>query len=151
MVLRNLLRRKVRTVLTVAAVALSIAATVALLGISTGLVRQIAAVVSESGSELTVVQRIPKGLTFGYVGSLPASMAGELETMPAVTRVSPVLLIPGALTRDLIFLVYGVQPGGAETRRARLLEGRTLGEGDGTSVILGIRLPTAWVSEWGRR
>jgi putative ABC transport system permease protein len=139
MVLRNLLRRKVRTVLTVAAVALSIAATVALLGISTGLVRQIAAVVSESGSELTVVQRIPKGLTFGYVGTLPEGMAGELMAMEDVARVSPVLFIPGALTRDIVFLIYGVEPGGLEARRARLLDGRALRDGDGPAVILGTR------------
>jgi len=139
MVLRNLLRRKVRTTLTVAAVALSIGATVALLGISTGLVRQVAAVVSESGSELTVVQRIPKGLTFGYVGTLPEPMVGELAATEGVARVSPVLFIPGALTRDVVFLVYGVEPGGLEMRRARLLAGRTLRDGDGPAVILGTR------------
>lgn len=139
MVLRNLLRRKVRTSLTVAAVALSIGATVALLGISTGLVQQIAAVVSESGSELTVVQRIPKGLTFGYVGTLPEVMVEELAAMDGVARVSPVLFIPGALTRDVIFLVYGVEPDGLETQRAKLLSGRTLRRNDGPSIILGTR------------
>lgn len=71
MILRNLSRRKLRTLLTILGVALSIGATVALLGVSLALVAQISAVVSEAGSELTVVQRIPKGLTFGYRGTLP--------------------------------------------------------------------------------
>ncbi len=31
---------------------------------------QISAVVSGAGSELTVVQRIPGGLTFGYLGTM---------------------------------------------------------------------------------
>ncbi|MDQ7844542.1 MAG: FtsX-like permease family protein [Armatimonadota bacterium] len=139
MVCRNLLRRKARTALTVAAVALSIGATVALLGISTGLVRQVAAVVSEAGSELTVVQRIPKGLTFGYVGTLPEAMVAELAATEGIARVGPVLFIPGALTRDVIFLIYGVEPGGLELRRARLLVGRTLREDDGSAVLLGAR------------
>jgi putative ABC transport system permease protein len=53
--------------------------------------------------------------------------------------VSPVLFIPGALTRDVIFLVYGVEPGGLETRRAKLLFGRMLRDGDGPVVVLGTR------------
>lgn len=137
--MRNILRRRLRTFLTVLGVGLSIGATVSFVGISTGMVAQISAVVSEAGSELTVVQRIPRGLTFGYLGSMPAAVVDALAGMPGVARVSPILLIPAALTKDLVFLVYGVEPLGPEAARARLLSGRKLTPDDGPVVILGRR------------
>jgi putative ABC transport system permease protein len=139
MVLRNLARRKVRTSLTVLGVALSIGATVALFGISTGLVSQVSAVVSAAGSELTVVQRIPQGLTFGYLGSIPASTVEGLRNLPDVAMASPLVLIPATIRRDIVFLVYGVDPTGPEVSRVHVVEGRPLRPGDGAVVMLGAR------------
>lgn len=139
MLFRNLARRKLRTSLSVLGVAVSVGATVALLGVSVGLVRQVSAVVSEAGSELTVVQRIPQGLTFGYLGTMPASVVEGLRAVPGVRRATPLVLIPAALTREIVFLVYGVEPDGPELHRLRITAGRALQPDDGPVVILGRR------------
>lgn len=139
MLLRNIARRKLRTFLSVLGVALSIGATVALLGVSLGLVGQISAVVSEAGSELTVVQRIPKGLTFGYLGAMPASVIDGLRGLPDVARATPLILVPATMTREIIFLIYGVEPDGPEVARLKITSGRRLRPDDGPVVLLGTR------------
>lgn len=139
MILRRLLGRRLRTGLTILGIGLSIGATVALLGISLGLVGQVTAVVSAAGSELTVVQRIAQGLTFGYVGAMPADVVERLEAIPGVARAHPVVLVPATITREMIFLVYGVEPDGPEVARLRILSGRRLRPDDGPVVVLGTR------------
>ncbi len=139
MLLRNLARRKLRTFLSVLGVALSIGATVALLGVSLGLVWQISAVVSEAGSELTVVQQIPKGLTFGYLGNLPDSVVEGLRGLPGVARASPLILVPASITREIIFLIYGIEPDERAAARLQILNGRWLQPDDGLVVLLGRR------------
>jgi putative ABC transport system permease protein len=139
MLFRNLARRRLRTTLTALGIALSIGATVALLGVSLGLVAQVSTVVSAAGSELTVVQEIPEGLTFGYVGSLPAAVADDLSATPGVAMVSSVVLVPAAITREIVFLIYGIDPHGLEAARLRVQSGRRLREGDGPVVMLGAR------------
>ncbi len=81
LLLRSITTRKLRTFLTVLGVGLALGAMVALLGVSTSLVKQVSAVVSGADSQLTVVQRIPQGLTFGYLGSLPESVVDQLKRM----------------------------------------------------------------------
>jgi len=139
MLLRNLARRKLRMSLSILGIALSIGATVALLGVSLGLVGQISAVVSEAGSQLTVVQRIPKGLTFGYLGTLPGGVVEALRSLPGVARVSPLVLAPASVTTEIIFLIYGVEPDGPTASHLEITSGRRLRAGDGPVVILGRR------------
>ncbi len=125
--------------LSVLGVSLSIGATVALLGVSLGLVGQISAVVSEAGSELTVVQQIPRGLTFGYLGSLPEGVVEGLRGIPDVVRASPLILVPASITREIIFLIYGLEPDERAAARVQILSGRWLEPGDGPVVLLGRR------------
>ncbi len=134
MLLRNLWRRKLRMFLSVLGVGLSVGATAALLGISLSLVAQVSAVVSEAGSEL-----IPKGLTFGYFGNLPASIVEGLRGLPDVTRATPLILVPGSITREVIFLVYGIEPDERAAARLQILSGRALRPDDRTVVLLGRR------------
>lgn len=139
MLLRNVARRRLRALLSVLGVALSVGATVALLGVSLGLVGQVSAVVSEAGSELTVVQRIPRGLTFGYLGALPESLVQDLLRVPDVVGASPLVLVPATITREIVFLIYGVPPSGPEASRLRITAGRALRDGDGPVVMVGQR------------
>ena len=139
MLLRNITRRKLRTSLSILGIALSIGATVALLGISLGLVGQVSAVVSEAGSELTVVQRLPKNLTFGYLGNMPGEVVEGLRALPGVARATPLVLLPATLTREIVFLIYGVEPDGPEVARLKITSGRRLRPDDGPVVMLGRR------------
>jgi putative ABC transport system permease protein len=139
MLFRNLARRKLRTSLSILGVALSIGATIALVGVSLGLVGQVSAVVSEAGSELTVVQRIPRGLTFGYLGTMPDGVVAGLREVPGVVRATPLVLIPATITREIVFLIYGVEPDGPEVGRLKIMAGRRLRPGDGPVVMLGAR------------
>jgi putative ABC transport system permease protein len=139
MLLRNVARRRLRALLSTLGVALSVGATVALLGVSLGLVGQVSSVVSQAGSELTVVQRIPRGLTFGYLGTLPESLVRDLLGVPGVAGTSPMVLVPATITREIVFLIYGVLPDGPEVSRLRVTAGRALQDGDGAVVMLGRR------------
>lgn len=111
----------------------------ALLGVSQGLVGQVEALASGAGSELTVVQRFPRGLTFGYVGTHPGRVVQDLARLPGVARVSPLVLVPVAITRELVFLIYGVDPAGPDVSSLRIMAGRGLRSGDGGVLLLGER------------
>lgn len=139
MILRNVTRRRLRSLLSVLGIALSIGATVALLGVSLGLVGQVAAVVSGAGSELTVVQRIPEGLTFGYLGALSESLLEGLRGLPGVIRATPLVLVPASITREIIFLIYGMDLEGPEVGQLKVIAGRTLHPDDEATAMLGWR------------
>ena len=139
MLWRSITRRRVRTSLTVAAVALSSGAMLALLSISAGLVGQVSAIASAGGSELTVLEKSPKHFTFGYLGAMPAGVADGLRHMPDVAWVSPVLMIPGIVTRDRVFLIYGVDPSAPDVSHVPVKAGRRLTSGDRWAIMLGQR------------
>lgn len=139
MILRNLARRRSRSLLSILGVALSIGATVALLGVSKGLVGEISEVASGAGSELTVVQRFPEGLTFGYVGTVPGALVSELRGLRGIAGVSPLLLIPATISREAVFVIYGVSRDSPDLARARVVAGRGLGPGEVRSLLLGQR------------
>src|SRR5919108_180559 len=136
LVSRNLLRRPVRTALTVAGVALGVGLIVALLSIANGAKRTADDLIHLGRSDFGVFQAGTSDLTRSL---LPQSLEGELARERGVEAVAPIFLFN---TQRL--LVFGYAPGGFPARRMVVVEGRRArGDealvGDGAAGRLGLR------------
>ncbi|HEY2882628.1 MAG TPA: ABC transporter permease, partial [Pirellulales bacterium] len=87
-VLRNLLRRRVRTALTVVGVSVAIAAVVALMSITGGYQRSAQNVYASHGVDLVVVRA---GVADVSTSTLSESLGKRLEKLPDVGKVAPAL------------------------------------------------------------
>jgi putative ABC transport system permease protein len=96
-VLRNLLRRKVRTGLTLVGVSVAIAAVVALLSVTGGYESSSKALFASRGVDLVVVCG---GVVNYNTSPLKEALAKRIEKLPGVRAVSPVLsnaeTVPGS-------------------------------------------------------
>ena len=129
LVTKNLLRRKARTALTVAGVAIGVGLIVALLSITNG--------VKRTADELIHVGRSDFGLfQSGAVRSdaLAASRGARRKRpqIPGVSQVARVFLLVGAVEQSDSSLLFGYVPGEFPERRLVVVAGRrpTRGRGD---------------------
>src|ERR671937_2273498 len=104
LIVRNLLRRPVRTALTAAGVALGVGLIVALLSIANGAKRTADELIHLGRSDFGVFQAGTSDLTRSL---LPQSLGAELEREHGVAAVAPIFLFN---TKSL--LVFGYEPGG---------------------------------------
>src|ERR1700678_3477186 len=100
-VLKNLRRRRLRTVLTLAGIGTAVGAFVGLVGFSRSVEQQWLRIYSSSGTGLAVVQ----GAFLNT--SLDESTAAKLKELPDVGQASPTSFNLMALTPDVNALVYG--------------------------------------------
>ncbi|HMB04630.1 MAG TPA: ABC transporter permease [Isosphaeraceae bacterium] len=136
LVARNLLRRKVRTALTVAGLAIGIAAVVALLGIAWGFERSFLKIYESKRIDLVVVRA---GVSDRLTSNLDEKVGDELR------RIKGVRALAGSLMDVVSFeeanlvsvLVNGWEPGSLLFRGIRVLKGRALREGDAKAALLG--------------
>jgi putative ABC transport system permease protein len=121
LVLKNLLRRKVRTVLTVSGVAIGVGLIVALLSITAG--------VQSSANELIHVGRTDFGL-FQQGASdltrslLPQSLFAKVKSSPGVADAAQIFIRVGKVNNESEFLVFGFVPGELTYRREVIIDGR---------------------------
>jgi len=136
LIARNLVRRGVRTVLTVFGLGIGVSAVVALLGISWGFERSFMIIYESKGIDLVVVKA---GVGDRLTSNLDEGLVRRIRAVPGVAEVV------GSLTDVVSFeeanlvsvLVNGWPPGSDLFRGIRVLEGRTLRPGDGKAVMLG--------------
>lgn len=132
MVLKNLWRRKGRTLLTVGGIAIGIAVVVALLALADGMTEQISGIVTGGGADLTLMQ---DGIADMQFSALDEEVGEAIVALPEVAWVSGLLLNIVPLDHRPYFLVMGMDPQGAGIRHFRIVEGRSL-QGD-DEVLLG--------------
>ena len=125
LVLRNLLRRPARTMLTAAGVALGVGLIVALLSISTG--------VQRTADELIHVGHADFGLFQGDVSDfsrslLPESLAAKVAQTPGVRAVARLKLFASDGANS--FFVFGLDPREFVWRRLVVVEGRAPGQNE---------------------
>ena len=136
LIARNLLRRGVRSALTVFGLAIGVSAVVSLLGISWGFERSFVQIYESKGIDLVVVKA---GVGDRLTSNLEQSLEGTIRGVPGVKSVV------GSLTDVVSFeeanlvsvLANGWKPGCLLFRGVRVLEGRTLEEGDRGVAMLG--------------
>jgi len=137
-VLRNLVRRKMRTALTIVGVAVAIGAVVALLGVTSGYERKSAEAVSNHGVDM-IVQRA--GVANKYGSTMDAGISKRIAELDGVAAISPALLDRGKVADRIGTPVCGWEANSFAMKGLDIAadgsSGRTLTPEDKDAVLLG--------------
>lgn len=123
MIWRNLMRRKVRSLLTISGVAIGIAAVVSLVAMGDGFYAQMNSMLSKGGADLTVRQAKAADMT---LSALDESLGHALSAMPEVEEVSGLIMGIASSPGIPYLLVYGYDPSEYAIRHFRITEGAKL-------------------------
>ena len=136
LILKNVLHRPVRTILTTLGLAIAIAAVTILVGISWNFEKSFLTLYNTKGIDLVVVRA---GNSNQLSSSLDEKMADRLRQIEGVAEVAQSLVDTVAFEQENLVsvLVDGWVPGSILFRGIKLLEGRVLKPGDEKVVILG--------------
>jgi putative ABC transport system permease protein len=136
LIIKNVLNRPVRTVLTTLGLAIAIAAVTILVGISWNFERSFLAIYNSKGVDLVVVHA---GSSNQLSSSLDDKMADRLRQIEGVVEVAPSLVdTVGFEEQNLVsVLVDGWIPGSILFRGIKVLDGRALEPGDNKAAMLG--------------
>jgi putative ABC transport system permease protein len=128
-ILRNMMRRGVRTLLTVLGLGIGIAAVVSLLGIAWGFERSFMKLYEAKSIDLVVVKA---GVSDRLTSNLDASVGERLRKVPGVRAVAGSLMdVVSFEEANLVsVLCNGWEPGSLLFRGIRVLEGRSLEPAD---------------------
>lgn len=139
---KNLLRRKARSLLTMAGVSLAVAATVVLLTIAWD---YSASAVSQYAASHVDVVVVRAGVAERITSSLNARLADRLRELPGVAKVDGSLTEMVSLGDGSLLGVplHGLDPSGFVMAHYVVTRGRALGPGDRRTVLLGAGLATA--------
>src|SRR5262245_47793173 len=132
-VLKNLLRRKARSALTLLGVGIAVAAVVALTGIASGFERSFRRLYTERGVDLMIVRA---GTTERLGSSLPEGVGPRIRELPGVRAVTAGLMdVISFQQRQLIGVpIQGWEPDSFMFKELTFLSGRPLGPGDRKKV-----------------
>lgn len=131
LVLKNLLRRKVRTGLTVAGVAIGVGLIVALLSITAGVKKTANDLIHVGRSDFGLFQEGASDLTRSV---LPDSLEAKVRADPGVADATQVFLRVGEVEDQQEFLLFGFKEGEFAERRNVVIEGR---KAHGDEALLG--------------
>jgi putative ABC transport system permease protein len=136
LIVTNLLRHRVRTLISIAGIAFSVAAMLAVVTILEGAVAMFSGILS-SDSELIVFERNVSDLFFSNV---PDDAVAQIDLWPMVQHANPVLFGIVSSADHPIITCFGVTPADARIRNATWLEGDRHDFGrDDSAVVLGER------------
>ena len=130
----NVRRRKARTFLTAAGIAVGVGAVVALLALSTGLNNTAAQFVHLGRADLGLFQRDAGDPTSSV---LPLSLLTRLRRQPEVAAVTPIQLVIGAVPNQPQAIVLGLDPSGFAARQLVVTAG---GRATAGHVVVGDQL-----------
>ena len=130
LVWKNLLRRKLRTLLTLCGIGMAVGAFVGLVGFSRAFEQQWMRIYTSSGIDITVVQG-------SFVNtSLDESVAAKIASLPDVAQAVPMSFNVMDLSPDVTALVYGWQADSFEFSSLKILAGQRFLD-DKPEVMLG--------------
>jgi putative ABC transport system permease protein len=105
---RNLFQNKIRLVISVGGVALALLLILSLDAIFTGVEQQITAYINHSGADIFVSQSNVRNMHMAS-SSLPATIADEVESVPGVQSVTPILYLSNMVVvgdeRNLAYVI----------------------------------------------
>ena len=136
LIVKNILHRPVRTILTTVGLAIAIAAVTILVGISWNFERSFLTLYNSKGIDLVVVRA---GNSNQLSSSLDEKLADRVRQIDGVAEVAPSLVDTVAFEQENLVsvLVDGWIAGTILFRGIKMLEGRPLEPGDDKAVILG--------------
>ena len=138
--LKNLVRRKARSLLTILGVAAAIGTVVTLRGVSYGFERSFRANFERRGIDLVVVAA---GIPDQLRSDLDEDIGPRIEQIEGVRQVSAGLLELVDIERDnsvISILVNGWRPGGAQLDELEIVSGRSIRPEDSRAIMLGVTL-----------
>jgi putative ABC transport system permease protein len=151
MILKNLFRRKGRTLLAVLGISIGMAAIIGLGALTAGLRAGYGSVMTGSGADLVVKDADAVDL---LVSAIDEDVGPRLGTMPEVAAVSP--MIQGVVQSEssLYFFVFGYPEGSFALDRIHVIEGFPLysqqaDQMHGTPILLGSAAAEAYSAEVG--
>lgn len=123
MIVKNLLRRKTRTLLTLLGIAIGVAAVVAMGAMAEGFINSYTTILTSSGADAIVTQSDAADILFSAVDD---AVAPQLANVPGVSQVSGVLL--GMITTPDVpyFIIFGVEPNTFGMSHYKVTEGQIL-------------------------
>ncbi len=134
LVAANVFRRRARTVLTAAGVAVGVGAVVALLALSTGLNNTAAQFVHLGRADLGLFQRDAGDPTSSV---LPLTMESKLKRLRGIAAVTPIQLVVDAVPGSPAAIVLGLDPSGFAAHQLVIVQGQPLSPG---RVLVGDQL-----------
>ena len=138
MIFKNLMGRKARTFLTVAGVAIGVAAIVALGALSGGLAAAYGAIAGGSKADMLVAQADAVDIVFS---SVDQHLADRIAAIPGVDEVTSMVYTMAASGEMPYFIVFGYDPQGFAIEHFEIIEGQGLDaprvHGGGRPVIIG--------------
>lgn len=140
LILKNLLRRKIRSALTVLGVAIAVGTMITLLGISHGFEESSVASFEKRGVDLVIVE---EGVPDQLNSNLPESLSERILEIPEVKAVGPGLLEIVSIPRGrsiMTVLVQGWRTDSFLLEDLKLLEGRRFRKDDKMPAMLGATL-----------
>lgn len=123
MLLKNLWRRKARTLLTVLGIAIGVAAVVAFSAIGEAWATGFGKTMSTADADLTVGQ---KDALMLMLSNVDEAVAAEIKQMPGVDQVSGVIIAFLSLPDSPYFIAIGQDPRGFPIEHYRLVQGQPL-------------------------
>ncbi len=138
MILKNLFRRKGRTLLTLIGIAIGVAAIVALGAAAEGMRSGFAAMSQGSQGDLVLTQA---DAVSALLSSVDEQVADQVRTWPEVDGVDGVLLTNASVEYNYLYL-FGHNPDGFAIEHFRIVEGQALADARatrGTPLLLGHR------------
>ncbi len=123
MIWRNLMRRKVRSLLTICGVAIGVASVVSLVAMGNGFYAQMNSMLSKGGSDLTVRQADAADMT---LSALDESMGKAIAGIPGVEEVSGLIMGVASSPGIPYLLVNGYDPAEYAIRHYKIVEGSRL-------------------------
>ena len=128
-VLKNLCRRRLRTLLTLSGIGMAVGAFVGLVGFSSAFEQQWMRIYSSSGTDISVIQGTFLNTT------LNQSVVDTLRKLPIVAQASPTIYNLMDVTPDVNALVYGWKADAFEFDSLRILSGSRLRDGQRQVMI----------------
>jgi len=123
MILRNLLRRKTRTLLTLVGIAIGVAAIVALVALADGLASGYYGVLSGTQADLVITQAESIDMSISVIDE---EVGPQLAALPGVEEVEGVIIGEATTEGVPYFMVFGYDPNGVGIQHFRVVEGKGL-------------------------
>ncbi|MCL4393420.1 MAG: ABC transporter permease [Chloroflexi bacterium] len=123
MILTNLLRRPTRTLLTIAGIAIGVAAVVALGGFAEGYINSYSTILTSSGADLILAQADAADILFSAVDD---GVGAQVASMSSIKEASGVLMGMVSTPDVPYFFVFGLAPNEFGMRHYQVVEGKPI-------------------------
>jgi putative ABC transport system permease protein len=139
LVMKNVWRRKVRSILTCTSMAIAVCAVISMLGTAEGYEQSFAALYEARGTDLVVVQA---GKTQRIASHIDESLLDRISNIPGVQDVEGTLIeLASFPAQDLYGIyVFGLNPASVLMEDSKMKQGRKLTDNDRRKVMMGSML-----------